>query len=69
MDTLNQIILALKVAVIPAGVLFRVVYCFIKMVYDEEASASYKKKIKNTIIFGIMAELCFVIKDLIVSYY
>ncbi|MDO5556670.1 MAG: mercury transporter [Clostridia bacterium] len=69
MDTLNQIILALKVAVIPAGVLFRVVYCFIKMVYDEEASASYKKKIKNTIIFGIMSELCFVIKDLIVSYY
>lgn len=69
METINQIIKALRVAVIPAGVLFRVMYCFIKMIYDEEASASYKKKIKNTIIFGIVSELCFVIKDLIVGYY
>ena len=30
---------------------------------------SYKKKISNTIVFGILSELTFVIKDLITKYY
>ena len=69
MDTLNEIINLLKVVVIPLGVIFRVVFCFTKMIYDEDAQGSYKKKIKNTIVFGIIAELIFVILDLIKNYY
>lgn len=69
MDTLNEIITLLRVGIIPLGVLFRVVFCFTKMIYDEDAQIGYKKKIRNTIVFGIIAELIFVILALIENYY
>ena len=69
MEILDEIIDLLRVAIIPLGVVFRVIFCFIKMIYDEDAQGSYKKKIKNTIVFGIIAELIFVILELIKNYY
>ena len=69
MEILDEIIDLLRVAIIPLGVVFRVIFCFAKMIYDEDAQGSYKKKIKNTIVFGIIAELIFVILDLIKNYY
>lgn len=69
MDTLNEIISLLRVVIIPLGVTFRVVFCLIKMIYDEEAQGSYKRKIRNTIVFGIIAELIFVILSLVQGYY
>lgn len=69
MDTLNEIITLLRVIVIPLGVTFRVIFCLTKMIYDEDAQGTYKKKIRNTIVFGIMAELIFVILALIQNYY
>ena len=39
------------------------------MIYDEDAQGTYKKKIKNTIVFGIIAELIFVILVLVENYY
>lgn len=69
MDTLNEIINLLKVVVIPLGVIFRVVFCLTKMIYDEDAQGSHKRKIRNTIVFGIISELIFVILDLVKKYY
>ena len=69
MDTLNEIISLLRVVIIPLGVTFRVVFCLIKMIYDEEAQGSYKRRIRNTIVFGIIAELIFVILALVQGYY
>ena len=69
MVTLNEIINLLKVVVIPLGVIFRVVFCLTKMIYDEDAQGSYKRKIRNTIVFGIISELIFVILDLVKKYY
>ena len=69
MDVLNEIISVLRIAIIPIGVTARVIFCLIKMIYDEDAQGSYKKKISNTIVFGILSELTFVIKDLIATYY
>ena len=69
MDVLNEIISLLRITIIPLGVTFRVVFCLVKMIYDEEAQSTYKKKIKNTIIFGIIAELIFVVLDIMQSYY
>jgi hypothetical protein len=69
MDTLNEIISLLRVVIIPLGVIFRVIFCLTKMIYDEEAQGSYKRKIRNTIVFGIIAELIFVILDLVQNYY
>lgn len=69
METLYEIISLLRVILIPLGVTFRVVFCFVKMIYDEDAQTTYKRKIKNTILFGIIAELLIVIIDLIQNYY
>ncbi len=69
MDLIYEIITSLRVAVIPFGVVFRVVFCLIKMIYDEDAVGSYKKKILNTIVFGIIAELIFIVVDLLKEYY
>lgn len=69
MDTLNEIINLLRTTIIPLGVIFRVIFCFTKMIYDEESQGSYKKKIRNTILFGVITELIFVILDLLQSYY
>lgn len=68
METINELISALKI-IIGLGVTARVVFCLIKMMYDEEGKSSYKRKIINIVIFGIIAELCLVIKDLVMFYY
>ncbi len=69
MELMNEIIKILRIVIIPAGVLFRVIYCLIKMIYAEDEYQLYKKRMINIIIFGILAELVFVVKDLIYEYY
>lgn len=69
MNLINEIISVLRTMIIPAGVVFRVIFCLTKMIYDEEAINSYKKKITNTIVFGIIAEMTLLIVDLIKNYY
>ena len=66
---MEQIIRILRVIIIPLGVTFRVVFCFVKMIYDEDSANAYKKKIWNAVAFLIISELIFVISDLIKAYY
>lgn len=68
-ETLDQIIKLLRVVIIPLGTVFRVVFCFIKMIYDEDSGNAYKKKISNAVAFLIISELILVISDLIKYYY
>ena len=68
MSTINELINVLKV-LIALGVTMRVIYCLIKMMYSEEDRSSYKRKMINIIIFGIIAELSLVIKDVVMYYY
>lgn len=68
-ETLDQIIKILRVVIIPLGTVFRVVFCFIKMIYDEDSTNAYKKKIWNAVAFLIISELVLVISDLIKYYY
>ena len=69
METIDEIINLLRFIVIPLGTTFRVVFCFVKMIYDEDAANAYKKKIWNAVAFLIVSELIFVISDLIKHYY
>ncbi len=69
METLNELINVLRTIIIPAGVVLRVIYCLIKMMYIEDEIPVYKKRIVNIIIFGIIAEIILSIKDMIRSYY
>ena len=54
---------------IRAGTAMRVVYCFVMMSSNEDEEKSYKKKITNIIIFYILAELSYYIKDIMFEYY
>lgn len=69
MQTLDEIISLLRIVVIPLGTICRVVFCFVKMIYDEDAMNSYKKKIWNSVGFLIISELVFVLVDIIKNYY
>lgn len=69
MEILNELINVLRIIIIPAGVVLRVLYCLIKMMYSEEEITIHKKRIVNIIIFGIAAEVILSIKDMIRSYY
>lgn len=69
MDTLNELINILRTIIIPSGVVLRVLYCLIKMMYSEDEVSIYKKRIVNIIIFGIIAEIILSIKDMIRGYY
>lgn len=69
MEILNELINVLRIIIIPAGVVLRVLYCLIKMMYSEEEIIIHKKRIVNIIIFGIAAEVILSIKDMIRSYY
>ena len=68
MDILRELALAF-IMLIRSGSALRIIYCFIAMGADEDQSATYKKRIKNTIVFYIMAECVWIIKDLVMSYY
>lgn len=68
MNTINELINVLKI-LIGLGVTARLIFCLIKMMYAEEERISYKRKMGNTIVFGVLAELCLVIKDLVMFYY
>lgn len=69
MDIINDLINVLRIAIIPAGVLLRVIFCLIKIMYSEDEASIYKKRIKNVILFGIIAEVILSIKNLIEFYF
>jgi hypothetical protein len=68
MDILKELALAF-IMLIRSGAVLRIVYCFICMGTDEEQSTTYKKRIRNSIVFYIMAECVWLIKDLVMGYY
>lgn len=57
------------IILIRVGAVFRVVYCFIRMGVSEDESAMYKKRAKNTLMFYILAESIWQIKEIILGYY
>lgn len=71
MAKINQITVLntiIRTVIIPSGVVLRVIIILIKMIYEDESN-NYKKKLQNTIIFGIVAELIYVIYDVLCHYY
>lgn len=68
MDLVDEMAVAL-IMLIRAGAGLRIIYCFISMAGDEEQAATYKKRIKNTIVFYVLAESVYVIRDLVMYYY
>ena len=64
-------IIGLLQIIIRLGVACRVVICFLKMNFnnDDGGVAENKMRIKNSLIFLVVAEGAWAIKDLIFHYY
>ena len=68
MITMDEISMAM-IALVRIGAAARFIYCMIRLEAAEEQAAQYKKRAKNTVIFYIIAECIWQIKDLILYYY
>ena len=68
MNLINEISNVVLI-LIRAGTVFRVAYCLLRLVTAEEEAAQYKKRIRNTIIFYILAESAFILKDIFMYYF
>lgn len=69
METINTLIKILRNVIIPLGVTFRVVICLVQIMYNEDEASVYKKRIKNILLFGILAEVILNIKNVIEYYF
>ena len=68
MPTIDEISNAVLI-VIRAGVVCRIAYCFLRLVTADEESSQYKKRIRNTSLFYILAESAFILKDIFTHYF
>lgn len=57
------------IALIRLGAVFRFVYCMVRLQGAEEEQAQYKKRAKNTLLFYIIAESVWQIRDIVTYYY
>lgn len=57
------------IALIRLGVVFRFVYCMVRLQGAEEEQTQYRKRAKNTVLFYVFAESVWQIKELVFYYY
>ena len=68
MITLDDISMAV-IAIIRLGAVFRFVYCMVRLQGAEEEQTQFKKRAKNTVLFYVLAECIWQIKELVFYYY
>ena len=51
------------------GVTGRFIFCMVKLIGAEEEALKYKKRAKNAVLFWIIAESIWIIKDSTFFYY
>ena len=68
MDILQELSIAF-IWLIRAGTVTRIAYCFIKMIQNDEEVGIYKKRMRNSIVFLILAESVWQLKDIAIYYF
>ncbi len=68
MDILKELSIAF-IWLIRAGTVTRIAYCFIKMIQNDEEVGIYKKRMRNVMIFLILAESIWQLKDIAIHYF
>ncbi len=66
--TLDDISIAI-IGLVRAGAVFRFVYCMVRLQGAEEEQAHYRKRAKNAVLFYVIAESIWQIKDIVMYYY
>lgn len=67
MDTINTLSICMQ-GILSAGIVMRIIFCAVKLTHEEEEAGRYKKRIKNSVIILIIAQLIFPLKELIIYY-
>ncbi|AIQ13813.1 hypothetical protein [Paenibacillus durus] len=68
MTTLEELAQAL-IAIIRLGCICRFIYCMVRLSGAEEEATKYKKRSRNVVLFYILAESIWQVKELILFYY
>lgn len=68
MITLDDISTAV-IVLIRAGAVFRFIYCMVRLQGAEEEQVQFQKRAKNTVLFYVLAECIWQIKDIVFYYY
>jgi len=64
-DDISNVVLIL----IRVGVVFRLIYCLLRLITAEDEAAQFRRRFRNAIVFEVVAELVFVLKGLIIGYF
>ncbi len=68
MVTIDDISMA-AISLIRVGAVFRFIYCMVRLEGAEEEQMQYRKRAKNTVLFYVLAESVWQIKEIVFFYY
>lgn len=68
MEQINTLCVCMQ-GIISAGIIMRITFCAIKLMHEEDEAARYKKRIRNSAVMLIIAQLIFPIKEILISYF
>lgn len=68
MEQIQQLITFMLI-IIPAGAAARIGYCLVVLAMDSEEERSYKVRIRNVIIFTVLAETIAGLLKVILNYF
>ena len=68
MVTIDDISMAV-ISLIRLGAVFRFIYCMVRLEGAEEEQMQYQKRAKNTVLFYVLAESVWQIKEIVFYYY
>lgn len=68
MVTIDDISMA-AISLIRLGAVFRFIYCMVRLEGAEEEQMQYRKRAKNTVLFYVLAESVWQIKEIVFYYY
>lgn len=67
MDTINTLSVCMQ-GIISAGLLMRIIFCAVRLTHEEE-SGRYSRRIKNSLVMLVIAQLIFPLKELLIFYF
>lgn len=68
MATIDEISKAI-IILVRLGAVLRFIFCMVRLMSAEDEAATYRKRARNTVIFYILAECIWQIKDIVLYYY
>ena len=68
MVTIDDISMAV-ISLIRLGAVFRFIYCMVRLEGAAEEQAQYRRRAKNTVLFYVLAESVWQIKEIVFYYY